>query len=49
MGGEALGPEKVGEFQEREAGVGGLVSRGRREGIVGFWRKKSGKGITFER
>jgi hypothetical protein len=37
MGGEALGPMKaqcpsVGEYQDREAGVGRLVSR-RREGI----------------
>ena len=37
MGGEALGPVKagcpsVGECQDREAGVGGLVSRGRGEG-----------------
>ena len=35
-GGEALGPEKaqcpsVGEYQDREAGVGGVVSRGRRK------------------
>jgi hypothetical protein len=38
MGGEALGPEKarcpnVGECQDREAGVGGLVSRGGEDGI----------------
>jgi hypothetical protein len=36
VGGEALGPVKapchsVGECQDREAGVGGLVSRGRGE------------------
>jgi hypothetical protein len=50
MGGEALGPEKalcpsVGECQGQEAGVGGLVSRGRRRG---FSEGKPGKGITFE-
>jgi hypothetical protein len=38
MGGEALGPVKVlcpsiGECQGQEVGVGGLVSRGRREDI----------------
>jgi hypothetical protein len=43
MGGEALGPVKVlcpciGEYQGKEAGVDGLGSRGRREGIGGFWR-----------
>ena len=43
MRGEALGVVKarcpsVGECQDREAGVGGLVSRGRAEGIGGFWR-----------
>jgi hypothetical protein len=41
MGGEALGPMKVispciGDRQGQEAGVGGLVSRGRGEGIGGF-------------
>ena len=41
-GGEALGPEKakqpsVGECQDREIGVGGLVSRGRRERLGDFW------------
>ena len=41
MGGEALGPVKalcpsVGEFQDRETGVGGLVSRGRGKGIGSF-------------
>ena len=55
MGGEALGPVKaqcscVGECQAREAGVGGLVSRGRGEhiGDRGFSEGKPGKGITFE-
>ena len=43
MGGEALGPVKalcpsVGECQGQEVGVGGLVSRGRREGIGDFQR-----------
>jgi hypothetical protein len=41
MGGEALSPVKVlcpsiGECQGQEAGVGGLVSRGRGLGIGGF-------------
>jgi hypothetical protein len=53
VGGEALDPLKVicptiGECQGQEAGVGGLVSRRRGEGIGGFWRGKLGKGITFE-
>jgi hypothetical protein len=43
MGGEAPGPVKaqcpnVGECQDREAGVGGLMSRGRRDEIGGFQR-----------
>jgi hypothetical protein len=43
MGGEALGPMKVrcssvGECQDREAGVGVLVSRGRGDVVVGFQR-----------
>jgi hypothetical protein len=38
---KAVGPVKapcpsIGECQDREAGVAGLVSRGRREGIGGF-------------
>ena len=41
MRGEALGLVKtpcpsVGECQAREAGVGGLVNRGRGDGIGGF-------------
>jgi hypothetical protein len=45
MGGDTLGPVKVhcpsvGESQEREARVGGLVSRGRVDGIGGFQRKE---------
>ena len=41
MGGEALGLVKIlctsiGECQGQEAGVGGLGSRGRREGIGDF-------------
>jgi hypothetical protein len=41
--GEALHPVKdgcpsVGEFQDREAGVGGLVSKGRGDGIGDFQR-----------
>jgi hypothetical protein len=42
MGGEALGPVKapcpsIGECQDRESGVGGLMSRGG-EGIGGVGR-----------
>jgi hypothetical protein len=45
MGGEALGPVNVlcpsiGECQDQEVGVGGLVSRERREGIGDFQRGK---------
>ena len=41
MEGEGLGPVKarcpsIGELQNRKAGVGGLVSRGSREGMGGF-------------
>ena len=44
MGRETLGPLKVlcpsiGECQCQEAGVGGLVSKGRGEAIVEFWRR----------
>jgi hypothetical protein len=38
----------IGECQGQEAGVGGLVSRGRMEGIWGFSEGKLGKEITFE-
>jgi hypothetical protein len=43
MGGEALVLAKIicpciGECQGQDAGVGGLGSRGRREGIGEFWR-----------
>jgi hypothetical protein len=46
---EALGPVKarcpsVGECQDREAGVGGLVNRGRGNGIGGFGRKIEERG-----
>ena len=49
MGGEALGPVKalspsVGECQGQEAGVSGLVSRGRGWGIGGFWRRNQERG-----
>ena len=52
MGGEALGPVKalcpnVGECQDQEAGMRGLVSRGRGKGME-FSEGKQGKGITFE-
>jgi hypothetical protein len=48
MGGEALGPVKVlclsiGEGQGQEAGVDGLVSRGRGEGM-GVFRGETRKG-----
>jgi hypothetical protein len=53
MGGEALGPVKalspsVGECQGQEAGVGGLVNKGKRGGDRGFSEGKPGKGLTFE-
>jgi hypothetical protein len=46
---EALGPEKarcpsVGECQDREAGVGWSVSRGREDGIGGFQRGNQERG-----
>jgi hypothetical protein len=49
MGGEAPGPLKpqcpsVGECQDREVGVGGLVSRGRGYGIGGFRRGNEERG-----
>ena len=52
MGRETLGPVKalcpsVGECQGREAGVGGLVSRGNGRDR-GFSEGKPRKGITFE-
>jgi hypothetical protein len=48
MGGEAPGPEKaqypsVGECQDREAGVGGLVNRERGNGMAVF-REETKKG-----
>jgi hypothetical protein len=52
MGGEALGPVKaqcpsVEKCQDRGAGVGVLLSRGKRGGM-GVLDWKPGKGITFE-
>ena len=49
MGGDVLGPVKapcpsVGECQDREVGVGGLVSRGQGEGIGGFRRGNEERG-----
>jgi hypothetical protein len=49
MGREILGPEKascpnVGEFQDREAGVDGLVIRDRGDGIGGFQRGNQERG-----
>jgi hypothetical protein len=38
----------VGECQDREAGVGGLVSRRKENRIGGGVEGKPGKGITFE-
>jgi hypothetical protein len=54
MRGEVLGLVKVwcssvGECHDREAGVGGWVSRGRGDGIVRFLEEKWEKGIKFER
>ena len=53
MGGEALGPEKaqfprVGECQDREVGVGGLVTKGWGNGIGGFRRGSQEREITIE-
>jgi hypothetical protein len=50
MGREAFDPMKarcpsVREYQDREVGVSGLVSRGRDRG---FLEEKTGKRITFE-
>jgi hypothetical protein len=47
--GEALGPvmarcPSVGECQDREVGVGGLVSRGRGDGLGGFQRGNEERG-----
>jgi hypothetical protein len=45
MEGKALGPVKaecpsIGECQDREAGVGDLMSRGRGKGLWGLWEGK---------
>jgi hypothetical protein len=53
MGREAFGLEKaqcsrVVECQDREAGMGGLVSREEEGWNRGFSEGKPGKGITFE-
>jgi hypothetical protein len=50
---EALGPVKaqcpsVGECQDRQARMGRLMSRWRRDGIGWVSESKQGKGITFE-
>ena len=44
---KALFPS-TGECQGQEAGVGGLMSRERREAMGGVSEGKLGKGITFE-
>ena len=49
MGGEALGPVKalcpsVGDCQDRGTGMGGLLNRGRRDGIGGFHRGNQERG-----
>jgi hypothetical protein len=49
MRGEALGPVKtqclsVGESQDRRAGVGGLVSKGRGDRIGDFQRENKERG-----
>jgi hypothetical protein len=54
MRGEAFGLVKalcpsVGECQVREAGVGGIVSSGRADGIGRFLEGKLRKGMKFER
>jgi hypothetical protein len=38
----------IGECQDQEWELGGLVSKGRGKGIGGFLEGKLGKGITFE-
>jgi hypothetical protein len=48
-----LGPVKtlcssVWECQDQEAGVGRLVSKGRREGIEGFWRGNQERGYHLK-
>jgi hypothetical protein len=53
MRGDTLGLERalcpsVGECQHREAGVNGLVSRWRRDGIGVFWRGNEERGLKFE-
>jgi hypothetical protein len=53
MGGETLRPvmvlcPSIGECQGQEMGVYRLMSRRNGEELGGFWRKKPGKGITFE-
>jgi hypothetical protein len=53
MGGEALGPEKaqcpsVGECQDREAGVGGLVSRGKGKWDGSFQRGNQERGYHLK-
>ena len=47
MGGEDLGLVKI-LCQVQEAGVGGLVNRGRQGKDRGFSEGKPGKGITCE-
>ena len=49
VGEEDLGPLKglrpsVGKCQDQETGVGGLVNRGKRDGIGGFWRENQERG-----
>jgi hypothetical protein len=49
MGGEVLSPIKnichrVGEYQDQEVRVGGLVSRERGDRIRGFWRGNQERG-----
>jgi hypothetical protein len=49
MGGEALslvkaGCPSVGECQDREVRMDGLVSSGRGNGIGGFWRENEERG-----
>jgi hypothetical protein len=51
--GEALGLVKalypsIGECQDREVGVGGLVSRGRRDGMGSFQRGNEERGNVIK-
>jgi hypothetical protein len=38
----------IGEFQDREAGLGGLVSRGKGDGLGGFQRGNKERGFNLK-